>query len=168
MILALPMVLLFGCAEQPASQKTPANENPQVTEVQQPTPDTARKEVQATADGFAKNPFLENRKWVLIKLKDMRVNVSASQNPAHIILEPATSKFSGSGSCNRIFGSYEIPGGDRLKFSGMGATKMACPDMTTEDAFLQVLTATERFKVNDMELMLYGKEDIPLAILALN
>jgi len=69
---------------------------------------------------------------------------------------PENGKVAGKGSCNRFFGTVAISG-QTIKFSAMGATKMACPEaiMKQEEKYLAALQAADRFESKDGNLLIY-------------
>ena len=69
---------------------------------------------------------------------------------------PESGKVAGKGSCNRFFGTVAISG-NKVKFSALGSTKMACPEaiMKQEDKYLAALQAADRFESNDGNLLIY-------------
>jgi heat shock protein HslJ len=168
LVFLLAAAILFSCNPPAPVQKSGEAAEKQVVQAQTAPADSSKDTApleSGTKTVFAKNPFLEGKKWILIQLKGKRVDVSKSNNPAYLYFNPATSKFEGSGSCNKVFGSYDLPAGDQIKFKDMGSTKMACPDMSTEDAFLEILKRAAKFKVGEIEMSLYTASDKnPLAI----
>ena len=50
----------------------------------------------------------------------------------------------GRAACNRFFGNYEMEG-EKLTFSSMGATRMACPDMSLEEDIVAALEEVRSF-----------------------
>jgi heat shock protein HslJ len=162
------VAMMFSCNPPAPVQKSGEAAEKLVIQAQTAPADSIKKTSPVETGSktvFAKNPFLEGKKWILIQLKGKRVDVSKSNNPAYLYFNPATSKFEGSGSCNKIFGSYDLPAGDQVRFKDMGSTKMACPDMSTEDAFLEILKKAAKFKVGDIEMSLFTANDKnPLAI----
>lgn len=60
----------------------------------------------------------------------------------------ADGRMAGTTGCNRFFGGYERSG-QKLTFSGMGSTRMACqPElMAQEDRFLKVLNAVTGYEI---------------------
>jgi heat shock protein HslJ len=89
------------------------------------------------------------------------VTVPAQQHEPWIVLEPGSKRVSGSGGCNRISGTYET-GAGTLRFSPMISTKMACPSMDTETAFLRALNGTRRYRIEGRILELMDGEGRPL------
>lgn len=58
--------------------------------------------------------------------------------------------------CNTVFGSYTA-NGDSIQFGAGGSTRMMCPDMTTEQAVLQILPSLATITVeNDSVIRLNG------------
>jgi copper homeostasis protein (lipoprotein) len=100
---------------------------------------------------------LENSRWRPVRIGDRYVTVSAQRGEPWIVLEPGTRRVTGSGGCNRISGSYET-GSGTLRFSPMISTKMACPSMDTETAFLRALNGTRRFRIQGRILELMGND----------
>jgi heat shock protein HslJ len=54
-------------------------------------------------------------------------------------------------------GTYQLDG-QKLKFGPLATTRMACPAMPTETAFLKALEATTRYEVSGSSLTLYGAD----------
>lgn len=76
------------------------------------------------------------------------------QNPVTISFNEDGSRISGFGGCNRYFGSCN-KSGNRISFSGLGATKMFCQEtMSIEDNFLTVLSEVDSYAINDTTLLL--------------
>jgi heat shock protein HslJ len=69
---------------------------------------------------------------------------------------PEAGKVAGNGSCNRFFGSVEI-GGNTLKLSPLGSTRMACPDavMNQETRYLGALQLAERYEWREPYLLIH-------------
>lgn len=70
---------------------------------------------------------------------------------------PEAGKVAGNGSCNRFFGASQISG-TSLKFTGLGSTKMACPEpvMNQETKYLNALQVAERYEWKDPYLLIYA------------
>lgn len=69
---------------------------------------------------------LDGVKWELKSLNDREVKFTDNNSEVYLQFNEAEKKVSGRGGCNRFFGNYEMDG-DKLKFSPLGATRMACP-----------------------------------------
>ncbi|HKX56622.1 MAG TPA: YbaY family lipoprotein, partial [Xanthomonadales bacterium] len=88
---------------------------------------------------------LFNTYWKLIELDGKRVQqetAPAQQREAHMLLDEQENRVNGHSGCNRFFGSFTLDD-EKLVFSGLGSTMMACPTgMETEQAFLLALGET--------------------------
>jgi len=105
---------------------------------------------------------LQNTYWKVIELDGKAVVTPAGMREAHVILASEESRAHGHAGCNNFFGNFET-GGDKLSFSALGSTMMACPEgMDTEQAFLQALGETTRYEISGQFLTLYAN-DRPLA-----
>ncbi|MBN9059238.1 META domain-containing protein [Kaistia sp. MMO-174] len=78
-------------------------------------------------------------------------------------------RISGSGGCNRYFGTATVEGG-KIKIGPLGATQMACvpAQMEQERKFLDALGATKGFRLDDGKLILLDAGGKPLMRLIKN
>ncbi len=105
---------------------------------------------------------LEGTLWKLSEMKGIPVTaIDAEADFFTLQFNPADTMVSGRTNCNRFFGRYVVKD-SQLTFENMGMTRMACPDMAYEEAFVQMLNGVDRYAVEGKELKLYG-EDRPLA-----
>lgn len=85
-----------------------------------------------------------------------------------LLLDP-DGTVAGDASCNRFSGTYTLDG-DRLSFSGLATTKMACPEsgvMEQEAAILLALEATASFEIEGERLsLLEADEELVLTLVA--
>lgn len=70
----------------------------------------------------------------------------------------------GHGGCNRFFGTYNQEG-DALTFGPLASTKMACPNLQQEQAFLSALQSARQIEATHMQLILKGENGQPLLTL---
>ncbi len=49
--------------------------------------------------------------------------------------------------CNNIIGSYTVTPGDTIRFTGLGMTRMACPDPVVEQAMLGILSSPDAYAI---------------------
>jgi heat shock protein HslJ len=104
-----------------------------------------------------------DRKWVVSEVNGTPVQLSGTNRDAHLYFSPSDKRFTGSGGCNRISGSYTINNNGRLSFSEPNRTKMACDDIAFEDNFLNLLERVDRYTVeNDMMLLKDGNRVVLL------
>ena len=105
---------------------------------------------------------LRNTYWKLLEIDGNPVTTPEGMREAHMVLAADETRVSGHAGCNGFFGSYEVSG-ERLEFSALGATMMACPEgMETEQAFLRALEQTTRYAVSGAILTLFS-DDAALA-----
>lgn len=115
---------------------------------------------------LAKNltdPRLEDKKWVLTELRGNSVKKGEGLKEAFLQFEMETATFNGNGSCNNIFGPYELKEGNQITFGNTASTMMACPDMEMEKTFLEILRVVDNYSVTDSTLSLNKAKMAPLA-----
>jgi heat shock protein HslJ len=81
----------------------------------------------------------------------------------HLILKKEGLRVQGFSGCNTIMGSYELKEGNRITFSGMASTMMACPDMATESEFNKMLSTVDNYSINGNIMTLNKAKMAPLA-----
>lgn len=88
--------------------------------------------------------------WHLVGLEGQEVDWTAS-------LRLDGDKISGKAPCNRWFGTNAaaLP---TIAIEGIGATKMACPDLAAENAYFEALQAMQRAELDQGHLFLIGPE----------
>jgi len=88
--------------------------------------------------------------WHLVGLEGQTVGWSAS-------LRIDGDKLSGKAPCNRWFATNAaaLPA---VVIQGIGATKMACPDLAAESAYFEALQAMQRAELDQGHLYLIGPE----------
>lgn len=105
-------------------------------------------------DGFG------GQKWQLAELMGKPVRTGA-----HLIFYTDENRVVGSGGCNRFVGAYEKGKGDRIRFSQIASTMMACEKgMEIEQKFLDVLSKTDSYVLRDGRLQLNRARMAPLAV----
>lgn len=101
--------------------------------------------------------------WKVVEINGQPVtNPPLHQKEAHIILTADGNRLQGSGGCNTLMGGYELMEGNRIKFSGVASTMMACPDMTIESALGKALEMADNYAINGKFLMLNKARMAPL------
>ncbi|MFC1690372.1 YbaY family lipoprotein [Pseudomonadota bacterium] len=101
--------------------------------------------------------------WRLDELAGEPVTTPGDMKEAHMILAAAESRVHGNAGCNNFFGQFKTQE-DKLSFSAVGSTMMACPAaMDTEQAFLAALGKTVRFGISGLFLELYDADGALLA-----
>jgi heat shock protein HslJ len=109
-------------------------------------------------------PGLTEKYWKLTELYGKKVTLDAnSQKEPHMVLKNQENRVNGYGGCNSFFGSYELKPGNRIYFSQVGSTQMACPNMETETRFFKVLHMADNYILNGDTLILNKARMAPLA-----
>lgn len=112
------------------------------------------------ACGGHRDAKLEGTTWKLASMEGIPAQAIDSEADAFTLTFNATDKsVAGRTNCNRFFGKYETDG-RKLDFENMGMTRMACPDMQYEDAFVKMLDEVDRFDIRDGELKLYDDSKV--------
>lgn len=113
---------------------------------------------ESCGNALADSP-LRGTYWKLVRLDGAAVAVAAGRPEAHLVLASDALRVSGSGGCNRLGGGFEIDG-DALRFGGVAATRMACPEgMEQEQRFLDVLSQVARYRIRGSHLELLDAQD---------
>lgn len=113
-------------------------------------------------DKAARDPRIEDRRWVLVEVMGQAVIPSGERREAFIELDGESGRLGGNGSCNGFFGTYVLEAGQRIRFGDIGATMMACADMTVEDALLEALGRVDNYSIDGDRLSLNRARMAPL------
>lgn len=105
--------------------------------------------------------FITKYKWNLIQINGTMPTASS----AYLIFQADGKRMAGSGGCNRIGGGFELTK-DKISFSKIVSTMMACPDENKnklEGTLLKMLTdGTFRYDIADQTLNLYQGDKLVL------
>jgi heat shock protein HslJ len=118
----------------------------------------------ATA-AFAQAGQIGVRQWKLVQLNGVTVSDSS---PAYLELTADQSRFTGNAGCNRMFGAVTVRR-DRVDFSNIGTTKMACADRRAqrlESDFVRALENADRFERRGNSLNLYARRRLVMKLSA--
>jgi copper homeostasis protein (lipoprotein) len=99
---------------------------------------------------------LEGSRWVLVRIGEQQIMAEEGKAEPYIVLQSTTKQIVGHGGCNRFSGGYTIQR-DALTLSEITTTRMACPDIETENAFLNGLESVARWRLQDNQLVLLDK-----------
>ena len=121
-------------------------------------PDTSAPAAPAAPAPAVPAAALEGTEWRLVDIggQPSPAGADTTRHPGFTLLAEGR-KVQGSGGCNRMTGTYQLDG-QKLKFGPLATTRMACPDMQTETAFLKALQATTRYEISGSSLMLFGAD----------
>ena len=104
---------------------------------------------------------LTEKYWKLIEINGK--TVKPSEKEAHIILKEADNRIIGNSGCNSFAGGFELQPGNRISFSKIASTRMACMDMSIEDQLFNILSTVDNFSLSEGILSLNRARMAPLA-----
>lgn len=115
-------------------------------------------------DAMTNNAITETQ-WVLQQLEGEDIDPSKNGKLISFTLNAKENKVTGYAGCNSFFGNYTLEAGNRISFSTLGLTKMACPeDDFKESELMKVLDMTDNYRINGDQLELNIGRRAPLAI----
>ena len=108
---------------------------------------------------------IENTKWLITKLEGQDVIDNDNEGQGiYFTLNSEDNRVNGYSGCNTFMGTYKIEAGNRISFSQMGVTRMACPDSEINEAqILSVFETADNFTIYDGILSLNKARMAPLA-----
>ena len=86
--------------------------------------------------------------WKLIEINGKPVEATTSRE-AFITLKNEGQRVNGNGGCNTLNGTYEITPGNRIKFSQMATTMMACLNMEIEEGLKKALEMADNYSLSE-------------------
>lgn len=102
-------------------------------------------------------------RFMLVELMGKPYSAAEGTRAAYIQFASGEMRASGNSGCNSFTGSYELQDGNRIRFSQMASTKMACLDMNIEQEFLNVLQSADNYWFDGTNLVLNRARMAPLA-----
>ena len=105
---------------------------------------TASSSITKQTDGITE------KYWKLVEINGKPVvwGDDTKREP-HIILKDEGNRVIGNGGCNTLSGSYEIDSAaNRIKFSQMASTMMACLNMEIEDELKRALEMADNYSLS--------------------
>lgn len=105
--------------------------------------------------------------WNIVSVEGKPVVLTEGMEIPVIKFDTADGTISGNLSCNRMMGTFDVkakPG--TIDLSGIGATKMLCPDMTVEDNILSAFGKVTGYELApDSTMLLIDAEKAPVITL---
>lgn len=83
-----------------------------------------------------------------------------------IAFDQGQNRVSGHGSCNRYTGGFTLTAPDKIAFSPMAATKMACPGLNVESRYFELLNKANKWSIKDGVLTLSQDSNALLTFVA--
>ena len=106
-----------------------------------------------------------HQRWILTEMKGVPVQLSGGRRDAHLNFNPVEKTFAGNGGCNQISGGYTLDK-KTIHFNDVIATKMSCPDIEFENAFISELGRVDRYELRGNDLLLKKKREVLLRLSA--
>ncbi len=95
------------------------------------------------------SPF-ENTKWILYNLDGKEFT---SENRTYIVFNTIDSKVTGNAACNNFFSKFK-KNESSLTFEPLAATRIACPELEKETAFMKAIQNSASYKISGDKLTL--------------
>lgn len=105
---------------------------------------------------------LAETKWKLIELNGKEVQVAKGQY-YYIELDSKSGKFSAFVGCNKISGMYINKSTDKLMFSKVISTRMACSNMNLESEFMKGLQNVDNYMLDGKNLHFHKGKKMTIA-----
>ena len=154
---ALTLAAILTACPGPRSG-TPADSTTAATaDTMSPLPPAVASDTAPPAPAAPAAP-LEGTAWRLVEIggQPSPAESTTTRTPG-FTLTAAGRKVQGSAGCNRMTGTYELDA-PSLKFGPLATTRMACPGLATETAFLKALGATTRYEIAGTMLTLFSAD----------
>ncbi|MDD3004543.1 META domain-containing protein [Flavobacterium sp.] len=108
---------------------------------------------------------ITGKQWQLKTLNGKEITYKEDEQTVYFILTAKENNINGFSGCNRFFGSYTLEEGNRIRFSKLGSTMMACLDeYFNEREFLDIFDKADNFTLVDGVLSLNVGRRAPLAV----
>lgn len=109
---------------------------------------------------------IENTKWIISTLEGQDMtDYQNTDQIIHFTLNSENNRVSGFSGCNTFMGTYKLEDGNRISFSQMGSTRMACPESEINEVqILSIFENADNFTISDGELALNKAKRAPLAV----
>ena len=119
-----------------------------------------------TSQETTPNATITETYWKLTTLEGQPVKMGKNQErEIHFILKKEDARITGFAGCNTINGGYDLEEGNRIRFTQVAVTMMACPDEEVNEAdVLKVFNLTDNYTINGDTLSLNVGRRAPLAI----
>lgn len=101
-------------------------------------------------DGFTKEELVKNK---------AEINLTASATEGEI-------RGTAMMGCNRMFFTSKFKSKNKVEFSGLGSTLMACQEMNLETEFTKVFEKMTRYEINGHFLTLYDDKGTQMKFIA--
>lgn len=116
-----------------------------------------------TAQESKQTNVITERKWKLVELAGQPVGDKVNGKEPFLFLKKEESRYSASGGCNGIGGTYTLQDNGRIKFDQGMSTMMACENMEIENGLNKALVTADNYTISGDNLSLNKARMAPLA-----
>ncbi len=104
--------------------------------------------------------------WELESLEGKKISIAEGRDrQIGFSLNEQENKITGYAGCNNFFGNYTLENGNRIHFSALGSTRMACHEnKINESDFLKIFELADNYTINGNKLSLNIGKRAPLAV----
>ncbi len=106
---------------------------------------------------------ITGRYWKLIEVNGKAVEPGSTQKEPYIQLNEEDERLEATGGCNGLGGTFELKEPNRIKFSQIIGTMMACDNMEVETGLINALQTADSYHLNGDSLQLFRARMAPLA-----
>ncbi|MEC3880941.1 copper resistance protein NlpE N-terminal domain-containing protein [Parapedobacter sp. 10938] len=106
---------------------------------------------------------ITDRYWKLIEVNGQAVADGSTQKEPYIQLNSEKNRLQATGGCNGLGGTYELKEPNRISFSQLMGTMMACENMEVENGLKRALESADSYHVQGDTLQLFRARMAPLA-----
>lgn len=116
------------------------------------------------ATNLSDKELITHEKWILIELEGQKIPHGKDQE-IYFTLNSNENRVQGFAGCNTFMGSYNLEDHNRIQFSKIASTRMACYDTpVAENEVLKIFELADNYSIKDNLLMLNIGKRSPLAI----
>jgi heat shock protein HslJ len=112
---------------------------------------------------FKQTSVITDRKWKLVELAGKPVADKINGKEPFILLQTKENRFSASGGCNGLGGTFILQDHGRIKFTLGMSTMMACEHMEIENELKRALNMADNYSLSGDDLSLNKARMAPLA-----
>lgn len=121
------------------------------------------QETEKTEKSEREEASLTNTHWELTEIMGKPITKAETQRKAiFIMFDSEKKRVNGFSGCNNFMGGFEMKEGNRISFSQMASTMMACENMEMEATFMETLQQVDNFTIKDNVLSLNKAKMSPL------
>lgn len=106
---------------------------------------------------------ITDKYWKLVELNGEPVLPGTTQKEPYIRLNAVENRLEATGGCNGMGGAYELQAPNRIRFSQIVRTQMACENLEVENELGRVLESADSYHVAGDTLQLFRARMAPLA-----